>query len=216
SAALTAREAAALPLVAITAWEGLVDRAGVHAGQRVLIHGGAGGIGQVAVQIAVARGAEVFATGSARSLGAIRELGATPIDYTTTTVDEYVAEHTGGEGFDVIYDTVGGTTLDDSFSAARRYTGHVVSALGWGSHSLAPLSFRGATYSGVFTLLPMLTGLGREHHGEILREVTALADAGALRPRLDPRHFILETVDDAHATVAAGAASGKVVVDLAR
>jgi len=68
----------------------------------------------------------------------------------------------------------------------------------------------------VFTLLPMLTGRGREHHGQILREVTALADAGALRPRLDPRHFYLDTVDDAHATVAGGTASGKVVVDLAR
>jgi NADPH2:quinone reductase len=216
SAALTALEAAALPLVVITAWEGLVDRANVRPGQRVLIHGGAGGIGQVAVQIAVARGAEVFATGSARSLTTIRELGATPIDYTTTPVDDYVAEHTGGEGFDVIFDTVGGTTLDASFAAVRRYTGHVVSALGWGSHSLAPLSFRGATYSGVFTLLPMLTGRGREHHGEILREVTALADAGALRPRLDPRRFTLDTVDDAHAAVADGTASGKVVIDLAR
>jgi len=102
SAALTAREAAALPLVVITAWEGLVDRAGVRAGQRVLIHGGAGGIGQVAVQIAVARGAEVFATGSARSLATIRGLGATPIDYTTTPAVDYVAEHTGGDGFDVI------------------------------------------------------------------------------------------------------------------
>jgi NADPH:quinone reductase-like Zn-dependent oxidoreductase len=216
SAALTAREAAALPLVVITAWEGLVDRANVRAGQRVLIHGGAGGIGQVAVRIAVARGAEVFATGSARSLTTIRELGATPIDYTATPVADYVAEHTGGEGFDVVYDTVGGATLDASFTAVRHYTGHVVSALGWGSHSLAPLSFRGATYSGVFTLLPMLTGRGREHHGEILREVTALADAGALRPRLDPRQFTLDTVDDAHAAVADGTASGKVVIDLAR
>jgi NADPH:quinone reductase-like Zn-dependent oxidoreductase len=216
SAALTAREAAALPLVVITAWEGLVDRADVRAGQHVLIHGGAGGIGQVAVQIAVARGAEVFATGSARSLATIRELGATPIDYTATPVADYVAEHTGGEGFDVVYDTVGGATLDASFTAVRHYTGHVVSALGWGSHSLAPLSFRGATYSGVFTLLPMLTGRGREHHGEILREVTALADAGALRPRLDPRRFTLDTVDDAHTAVADGTASGKVVVDLTR
>jgi NADPH:quinone reductase-like Zn-dependent oxidoreductase len=214
STALTAREAAALPLVVITAWEGLVDRANVRAGQRVLIHGGAGGIGQVAVQIAVARGAEVFATGSARGLATIRELGATPIDYTSTPVAEYVAEHTGGEGFDVIFDTVGGATLDASFAAVRRYSGHVVSALGWGSHSLAPLSFRGATYSGVFTLLPMLTGLGREHHGEILREVTALADAGALRPRLDPRHFTLDTVDDAHARVADGTSAGKVVIDV--
>ncbi|MDT0466879.1 zinc-dependent alcohol dehydrogenase family protein [Streptomyces gibsoniae] len=213
-ASLTIRETAALPLVVITAWEGLVDRAGVRAGQKVLIHGGAGGIGQVAVQIARARGAEVCATGSARSLETIRRLGATAIDHTTTSIDDYVTEHTGGEGFDVVFDTVGGATLDASFAAVRTYTGHVVSALGWGTHSLAPLSFRGATYSGVFTLLPMLTGRFREHHGAILREAAALADNGALKPVLDPRRFTLSTVADAHAAVADGTAAGKVVVDI--
>ncbi|MGW7541869.1 zinc-dependent alcohol dehydrogenase family protein [Streptomyces sp. NPDC054770] len=208
------REAAALPLVFITAWEGLVDRAQVRAGQKVLIHGGAGGIGHVAVQIARARGAEVFATGSTSRLEVLKRLGATPIDYTTTTVDEYVAEHTGGEGFDVVFDTVGGPVLDASFTAVRTYTGHVVSALGWGTHSIAPLSFRGATYSGVFTLLPLLTGRGREHHGEIMREAAALADAGALTPILDPRHFTLADVADAHAAVESGTAQGKIVIDV--
>ncbi|MGW3242455.1 zinc-dependent alcohol dehydrogenase family protein [Streptomyces sp. NPDC001070] len=211
---LTMRQAAALPLVFITAWEGLVDRAGVHEGQKVLVHGGAGGIGHVAVQLARARGAEVFATGSPRSLETIARLGATPIDHTSTPVDAYVAEHTGGEGFDIVFDTVGGETLDASFTAVRTYTGHVVSALGWGTHSIAPLSFRGATYSGVFTLLPMLTGNGREHHGEILREAAALADAGALTPRLDPRRFTLATAAGAHEVVEQGAAEGKVVVDV--
>ncbi|MER5509716.1 zinc-dependent alcohol dehydrogenase family protein [Streptomyces sp. NPDC002766] len=213
-AALTLREAAALPLVVITAWEGLVDRAQVRAGQKVLIHGGAGGIGHVAVQIARARGAEVFATGSPASLAVIEGLGATPIDYTTTTMEEYVAKHTGGEGFDVVFDTVGGPVLDASFAAVRTYTGHVVSALGWGTHSIAPLSFRGATYSGVFTLLPLLTGRGREHHGEIMREAAALADAGALKPLLDPRHFTLADVAAAHAAVESGAAQGKIVIDV--
>ncbi|MFF3943911.1 zinc-dependent alcohol dehydrogenase family protein [Streptomyces sp. NPDC001902] len=214
-AALTMRQAAALPLVFITAWEGLVDRAGVHGGQKVLVHGGAGGIGHVAVQLARARGAEVFATGSPRSLETIAALGATPIDRTATPVDAYVAEHTGGEGFDVVVDTVGGETLDASFTAVRTYTGHVVSALGWGSHSLAPLSFRGASYSGVFTLLPMLTGRGREHHGGILREAAALAEAGALRPLVDPRRFTLATAAEAHGVVERGEGRGKVVVDVA-
>jgi NADPH:quinone reductase-like Zn-dependent oxidoreductase len=208
------RAAAALPLVAITAWEGLVDRADVRAGQKVLIHGGAGGIGHVAVQLAKARGAKVYATGSGASLEVIRALGATPIDYRSTEVDAYVAEHTAGEGFDVIFDTVGGATLDASFTAVRTYTGHVVSALGWGSHSLAPLSFRGASYSGVFTLLPMLTGHGREHHGEILREVAALVDSGALRPMVDERVFTLSEVADAHAAVESGTRKGKVVVSV--
>ncbi|MFE1755710.1 zinc-dependent alcohol dehydrogenase family protein [Streptomyces anandii] len=211
---LTPREAAALPLVVITAWEGLVDRADVGAGDKVLVHGGAGGVGHVAIQLARARGAEVFATGSPASLATIEELGATPIDYTSTEVEEYTAAHTGGEGFDVVFDTVGGATLDASFSAVRVHTGHVVSALGWGTHSIAPLSFRGATYSGVFTLLPMLTGKGREHHGEIMAAATELADKGALKPMVDPRHFTLETVAAAHDLVESGGAKGKVVVDV--
>jgi NADPH:quinone reductase-like Zn-dependent oxidoreductase len=218
------REAAALPLAVITAWEGLVDRAGVRPGDKVLIHGGAGGVGHVAVQLARARGAEVYATGSGTGLAVIRELGATAIDYTDTGtnadagtgVAAYVAEHTGGEGFDVVFDTVGGATLDASFAAVRTHTGHVVSALGWGTHSLAPLSFRGASYSGIFTLLPMLTGRGREHHGEILRAAAALVDAGALRPLLDERVYTLSEAAEAHAAVESGsrATRGKVVVSV--
>jgi NADPH:quinone reductase len=211
---LSMREAAALPLIFITAWEGLVDRASVEAGQKVLVHGGAGGVGHVAVQLARARGAELFATGSARSAAYIRELGAIPIDYTKETVEDYVARYTGGRGFDVIYDTVGGATLDASFNAVKRF-GHVVSALGWGTHALAPLSFRAASYSGVFTLLPLLTGEGRAHHGDILRQATRLVEAGKLRPRLDARRFSLSNVADAHAAVETQSADGKIVVDIA-
>jgi len=211
---LSMREAAALPLAAITAWEGLVDRARVHAGQKVLVHGGAGGVGHVAVQIAKAFGAEVFATASPADAELVRRHGATPIDYTTATVDDYVAQHTGGRGFDVVFDTVGGAVLDASFRAARTYGGHVVSALGWGTHALAPLSLRAATYSGVFTLLPMLTGQGRAHHGEILEEITKLVESGRLAPRLDERRWTLDDALEAHETVAAGRARGKVVVDV--
>lgn len=213
-ASLTMREAAALPLVVITAWEGLVDRAGVRAGQKVLVHGGGGGIGHVAIQLAQAHGAQVYATASAGKLAIVERLGATPIDYRATPVDDYVARHTDGQGFDIVFDTIGGETLDASFTAVRAYTGHVLSALGWGTHSLAPLSFRGATYSGIFTLAPMLTGQGREHHAEILRETAALVDAGALRPMLDPRRFTLDTTLDAHALLGSGTASGKVVIDV--
>ena len=212
---LTMREAAALPLVAITAWEGLVDRARTRAGQRVLVHGGAGGVGHVAIQLARAFGAEVFATVSPAQFDIARGFGATPIDYTTSTPADYVRRHTGADdGFDVVYDTVGGATLDASFAAVRRYSGHVVSALGWGTHALAPLSFRGATYSGVFTLWPMLSGQGRAHHGEILREVAALVDAGKLAPMVDARRFTLAEAEAAHALVASGKASGKVVVEI--
>ncbi|MCY1389883.1 L-threonine 3-dehydrogenase [compost metagenome] len=212
--ALSMREAAALPLVFITAWEGLVDRANVHAGLRVLIHGGAGGVGQVAVQLAKARGADVYATGSAASLDFIRSLGATPIDYQTQSVEAYVEQHTAGEGFDIVYDTVGGSTLDASFKAVKPYTGHVLSCLGWGQHSLAPLSFKSATYSGVFTLAPLLTGKGREHHGAILREAAALADAGQLTIRVDQQHFVLDEVNEAFRQVAEGRGMGKTVIQL--
>jgi NADPH2:quinone reductase len=212
-ATLTMRETAALPLIFITAWEGLVDRAAVHAGQKVLVHGGAGGVGHIAIQIARAYGAEVFATGSAESRAFIEGLGAIAIDYRQMPVADYVGQYTGGRGFDIVFDTVGGETLDASFNAVRRF-GHVVSALGWGSHALAPLSFRAATYSGVFTLLPLLTGEGRAHHGEILQEATRLAEAGKLVPRVDPRRFTLATVDEAHAAVERRDAAGKIVVDV--
>ncbi|MCK0174254.1 zinc-dependent alcohol dehydrogenase family protein [Mycolicibacterium sp. F2034L] len=212
-AALSMEEAAALPLGFITSWEGLVDRAGVTTGRQVLIHGGAGGVGFLAVQLALARGAHVFATGgNPASLETIRQTGATAIDYTNQTVDQYVEEYTGGEGFDIIVDNVGGAALDASFTAVKCYTGHVVSALGWGAHSLATLSFRGATYSGVFTLLPLLTGRGREHHGDILAHAAALADSGRLIPRLHSTAFPLDDVNDAYTLVENGTSTGKVIV----
>lgn len=207
-------EAAALPLVFITAWEGLVDRANVRAGHTVLVHGGAGGVGQMAIQLAKARGAKVCATGSASSLDFIRSLGATAIDYQAQSVESYVEQHTAGAGFDIVYDTVGGSTLDASFKAVKPYTGHVVSCLGWGEHSLAPLSFRSATYSGVFTLAPLLTGQGREHHGAILREAAELADAGQLTIRVDRQRFALDEVNDAFRQVAEGRAKGKTIIQL--
>jgi NADPH:quinone reductase len=210
---LTMQEAAALPLVVITAWEGLIDRAKVQAGQTVLVHAGAGGVGHTVVQLAKARGAEVFATVSPEKRDVVVRFGGTPIDYRSTTVQDYVKQHTGGAGFDIVYDTLGGATLDASFAAVKVYTGHVVSCQGWGTHALAPLSFRGATYSGVFTLLPMLTGQGLEHHGEILRQGAELVEAGQLKPMLASRIF---APDDAAAAFDAVAASvlGKVVVDL--
>jgi NADPH2:quinone reductase len=211
---LSMREAAALPLVLITAWEGLVDRAKVHSEQKVLVHAGAGGVGHMVVQIAGAFGAEVFATVSKDKAAIVEGFGAKAIDYKTTPVETYLAEHTDSTGFDVVYDTVGGATLDDSFQAVRTYTGHVVSCLGWGVHKLAPLSFRGATYSGVFTLMPMLSGKGRAHHGDILREATKLVEAGKLTVLLNPKRFTFETAMEAHLAVESGAAVGKSVIDV--
>ena len=211
---LSMREAAALPLVVITAWEGLVDRARTKADHRVLIHGGAGGVGHVAVQIARAVGAEVFATAAPAQFSIVESYDATPIDYTSTSVEEYVDRYTGGEGFDVIYDTVGGPVLDASFAAVRAYEGHVVSCLGWDSHKLAPLSFRAASYSGVFTLLPLLTGRARAHHGRILELAAGMTEAGKLVPMVDPRKFDPASAAQAHAAVRDGSSRGKVVIDI--
>jgi NADPH2:quinone reductase len=211
-ATLSMREAASLPLAFVTAWEGLVDRAMVKAGDKVLIQGGAGGVGHIAIQIAQAFGAQVFATGSERDRTLIERLGATALSREASP-EAHVAGHTGGAGFDIVYDTVGGAVLDASFQSVRRF-GHVVSALGWGTHLLAPLSFRAATYSGVFTLLPLLTGEGRAHHGWIMREATRLAEMGRIAPRLDPRRFTLGTACDAYRAISAHDADGKLVVDI--
>ena len=206
------REAAGVPLIFITAWEGLVDRARIGAGQTLLVLGGAGGVGQMAIQIAQARGMIVWATGSPPAREVIEALGARFVDR-SAPIDAIVQQATGGRGFDVVYDTAGGAALDTGFQAVCRF-GHVVSCLGWGTHALAPLSFRAASYSGVFTLLPLLTGEGRAQHGAILREATRLANAGQLRVTLDPRRFDLDTLADAYAAVAGGTARGKIVVDI--
>ena len=212
---MSMHEAAAIPLIFITAWEGLVDRANVREGQKVLVHGGAGGVGHIAVQIAVAKGAKVFTTVDASKADLVSGYGAIPIDYTRLSVEEYVKEYTNEEGFDIIFDTVGGTTLDASFKAAKQYSGHVISILGWGTHSLAPLSFRGGTYSGVFTLYPLISGKGRKHHAEILGEATRLIEAGKIKVLLDPNKYTFETTEDAHLAIVNKKATGKVVVDIA-
>ena len=171
---LDMRHAASMPLVFITAWEGLVDHAKVRAGQTVLVHGGAGGVGHMAIQLARSCDAVVFATGSPPSRPIVEGFDAVFIDRDEPVAD-YVRRLTMGLGFDVVYDTIGGPTLDASFAAVAR-GGHVVSCLGWGTHALGPLSFKTATYSGVFTLLPLLTGEGLAHHGEIMARATALAE----------------------------------------
>jgi NADPH:quinone reductase len=123
------------------------------------------------------------------------------------------AERSRDLRFDLVVDTVGGATLDASFAAVKHF-GHVVSALGWGTHALAPLSFREATYSGAFTLHALLSGKDRAHHGEMLREATRLVEAGKLAPRVDPRRFDLGSAEFAYEALVNGTARGKIVVDV--
>jgi NADPH:quinone reductase len=115
---LTMREAAALPLAFITAWEGLVDRATIRQGQNVLVQGGAGGVGQMVLQIARAHGATSFATGSPAARNVIEQLGAVFVDRAQAPV-ELVQRHTGGQGFDIVFDTSGGASLDAAFAMVR-------------------------------------------------------------------------------------------------
>lgn len=211
---LSMREAAALPLVGITAYEGLV-RAGVKPGQRVLVHGGAGGVGHVALQLAKQMGADVFATGgNEQSLEVIRGYGVPAIDYRREAVADYVAKYTQDQGFDVVYDSVGGENMTRSFEAAA-LNGQVVTTVSMVNLDLTPAHFKGLSLHVVFMLIPMLHDVHREVHGQILARLAELADAGHLAPLLDEPRYALAEVGPAYDRLASGAAIGKVVVDVA-
>ncbi|MFZ4929685.1 zinc-dependent alcohol dehydrogenase family protein [Chryseobacterium sp. Mn2064] len=208
------QEAAAIPLIFITAWEALVDQINIQKDQTVLIHGGTGGVGHMAVQIAVAKGAKVYATASSGNMKKIEAYHAQPIDYTNSSVVQYVDQYTSGAGFDAIVDTVGGSVLDDSFQAVKKYTGHVVSILGWGTHNLAPLSFRNAKYSGVFTLYPLLAGERKKHHGDILKEAAQLLETGKIKVQLHHQTYSLEQTEMAYNILETGKTTGKIVINI--
>ena len=210
---ISMREAAAIPLVFLTAWEGLVDKANVSAGQHVLVQGGAGGVGHMAVQIARAKGATVFATASAAKQHIIESYGATFIDYNRQNVTDYVQTHAAGLGFDVVYDTVGGSILDDSLVAVKPY-GHVLSCYAFAEHNLAPGSLRCATLSGVYVLYPMISGTGRSHHGDILREATRLVEEGKVKPLLDEREYNFSDALNAHHDQESARITGKLVISI--
>ena len=204
------RQAAALPLAIITAWEGMVDIANVQPADKVLVIGGAGGVGHVALQIARARAAQTFGVDSGAAAEYLKSIGTVAIDR-NTPVDAYVEEFTDGLGFDVVYDCVG--ALDTAFKAVRKF-GKVTSSLGWGTYSLGPLSFRSASYAGVFTLRPLLSGEGRQAHGRILAEAKKLVEDGKLLPRMDSRRLTLDQAQQAHELLRTGGANGKLVLEL--
>lgn len=210
---LSMEEAAALPLVGITAYEGL-QRAGIRKGQKVLVHGGSGGVGHVALQLAQHFQAEVFATGGGdKQLSLIKELGATAINYKTEAVEDYVAQYTQGEGFDLVFDSVGGANMANSFEAAT-LNGQVASTVSLVDLDLSTAHFKGLSLHVVFMLIPMLHKRGRREHGEILRILAAIVEQGALQPILDEQPFTLEQAGEAHARLESGQAMGKVVVSV--
>ncbi len=210
---LSMREAAALPLVGITAYEGLL-RAGVGTGQKVLVHGGAGGVGHLAVQLARHLGGEVYATVSgARKADIVREFGATAIDYKQESVQAYVEKHTNGAGFDVVFDSVGGANMTSSFEAAA-LNAHVASTVSLLELDLTLSHFKGLSLHVVFMLIPMLHNYKRAEHAGILARLAEIVDAGELKPLLDEKQYAFTQAGEAYDRLVSGHAIGKVVIDV--
>ena len=205
--------AAALPLVSITAWESLIDRAKLSSNQTVLVHAGTGGVGHIGVQLAKWTGCTVFATVSTPQKAQLAlDLGAdVAIEYPSQSVSDYVQAHTGGKGFDVVFDTVGGEHLAESFEAAA--IGGVVSCISTrAAVDLSLMHAKNLSLHVIFMLLPLLRNVGRQHHGEILTQIAALVDAGHLKPLVDEHLFSFADVLQAHEYLASGQAIGKVVL----
>lgn len=209
---ISMKEAAALPLVAITAYEGL-KRAGIQRDQKVLVHGGSGGVGHVALQLAKYFGADVYSTGGGeKQLALIKDLGAIPINYKTETVEQYVEQYTNNIGFDVVFDSVGGPNLLNSFNAAA-LNGQVATTVSLCELDLSTAHFKGLSLHVVFMLIPMLHNYKREIHGEILSDLAHIIEAGNLKPIVDKNSFSLQEVEAAHAHLESGKAIGKVVIE---
>ena len=214
---LSFAEAAAAPLVLITAWEALHDRVDIKSWHKLLVHAGAGGVGHVAIQLARIAGAEVCATvGSADKAEFARSFGANrTINYKQENFVAAVLDWTGGQGVDIAFDTIGGKTLADTFSAVRYY-GDVVTLLAPGPEMdwNVPRG-RNQRVSFELMLVPVFFGLSEAmtHQGEILRRGAELFEAGELRVHVGAT-FPLEQAAEAHALLASGKTMGKVVLNV--
>lgn len=206
-------QAAALPLVAITAWEGLIDKAGVKQGDKVLVHGGAGGVGHIALQLAKAKGAIVSTSvGKEASESIAYTLGADNVfNYKSKKVDDYVNEFTEGNGFDIVFDSVGGSNFTNAVEAAR-FNGQIVSPQMFGEFNLAAAASKGLSIHLVMMLIPLIHGKGRAHHGEILKNITQWVEADLIKPLLYKEVFSFSDVGLAHQTLENGEVTGKLVL----
>ena len=195
-AALSHVEAAALPSVGLTAWQGLVDLADVTAGDRVLVHGGGGGVGHVAIQIAKALGAHVITTASGSKREFVEELGADEvIDYTAVDFAEAARD------IDVVLDTIGGHTVERSI-AVLRPGGHLLTAVEDDDPELAArCEAAGMRFSGI-VVDPDPVGL---------RGLVELVEQGKLRVRVQET-FPFDRVADAHRALENGHLQGKLVL----
>lgn len=182
-------EAASLTLVGGTAWEALVVRAGLRVGESILIHGGAGGVGHVAIQLAKAIGAKVFTTAREANFEFARRMGAdVVIDYEKEDYADAVMRENGGRGVDVVFDTIGGDTLSRSADVLAQL-GRVVSIVDIAQpQNLLQAWGKNASYHFVFT---------RQHRGK-LDELSALIERGQLRPHVGAVYSLAD-IAQAHA-----------------
>lgn len=210
---LSFAEAAALPLVSITSWEALVDKVKIQPKDKLLVHGGLGGVGHIAAQLGQSLGAIVYTTVSKdEDMDMSKSLGANyVINYKTMKPSEYVASYTDNQGFDAIFDTVGGANLDLSFQAAR-YNGSIACIQTKGNYDLTQMYVKGLSLHSVLMLIPLFTGKGRAHYGNILREVKKLVEEGKIKPLLHPKIFNLKEAAEAHKLVESKQQKGKVAI----
>ena len=215
---LSFEQAAALPLVLITAWEALFDRAGLEAGQSVLVHAGAGGVGHVAIQLAKSVGARVATTVSSdEKADFVTALGADrAIRYNEVEFVEDVMDWTNGEGVDVVLDSLGGDVFQRSLEAAKVY-GHVNTLLDPGNADWGEARNRNLAISFTLMLTPMLKNMAdaRRHQGDILNNCAELIEAGKLRTQV-AHTFALEDAAKAHEHIEQGHTLGKIVLDCNR
>ncbi len=200
---LSHEEAACLPCAGGTAWECLIVRGGLQVGESVLVHAAAGGVGSLAVQIAKAAGAGVWATCSARSVEFVRDLGADRvIDYAREDYVEVVGAETGGAGVDLVLDTIGGDAVARSAEVLRPF-GRLTSIVDIPTpQNLLAFWERNLTAHFVFT----------PPRRETLDALRALLERGAIRPLVDSV-LPLSRVGEAHERLERGGVRGKIVLD---
>lgn len=213
---LSFAEAAAAPLVLITAWESLYDRARLQAGQKALIHGGAGGVGHVAIQLAKLQGAEVLTTvGSSEKADFVKSLGAdVAVNYKEVDFVKATLDWTAGEGVDVAFDTVGGALFFQTVPAVKIY-GDLVTILDIESQygNLKEARMRNLRLTQEIMLTPMLRNMvdALQDQAKILQQCARLIDEGKLKINLS-KTFPLEKAAEAHKLLEAGSMTGKIAL----
>lgn len=211
---LSFREAAALPLVLITAWGALYERGGLQSGQTVLIHAGAGGVGHVAIQLAKLKGARVITTvSSEKKAEFVRSLGADEVvTYKPNGFTDAVLELTQGKGCDLVLDTVGPSVFQESIPVTAHF-GRLVTLLDPGTFDLAEARMRNLLIGFELMLTPMLKDLheARDRHVEILQQCAKWVDLRQLRVHISTQ-LPLKDAAEAHRLIEEGHVSGKVVL----